>query len=798
MRLTARHIVVIVGLLLALAAATFENAVPFSQARAQEVHGAEVRLAARDSGSGAVSVGLQYRVSGKWQFLAPTRNVLPATAGSDRWLVSSGLEIDVAQARAEIGIQNRRWTTTSGPEQFAITLGDRRYLARCGILTLSLLSDGLELQTGTRNCEDIITVTPPELTDPTGVGKQVVRIAARRLSSGSIELGLQRLVDGQWEVLRQPVRPVLFVRSSSTWRFTSAINLPRLAGDVSGELRRGVSITTRNGEFDLEVDGRAYRTHCGVLVLDILAEHILVDTRDDQCQRSVPLLTICPTSNCDVQQNAAYAWESRQIGSSLDSVELTLSQARGVVNALFDDYFPPFDPPRVSFSDEQEHGHGSRSEIVLGIRTRNLGAAVHELAHALVDRSNVRDAGHGGAFIAMLLDVWERYFPIVDVEAARDDARRSGLEIASTPPARALRNEAADTLSALLCTHRLLSIELCFASLGVMPSATEESLAGRYVGFGGAVAEGFWWSAHKDDGGQFRTHLSLDSKDAPYGQSVARLSIECNVDNVLEVDVWWRGVRQLPASFTYRFGDGGATTASWRQLTGTWGNDSWAIHQAPDATAFLHQLSWQARFGQPLVVQYEQSGVDRQATFDLTRIFDTPAQRNLARCGTEAVAANNDGLVIDFGSAGDDFWWGVDEDDNPPTTWVVKQTNIIDSERKARLQIKCEDGDLKFDLHWEVDRDLHQTVRYIAGGRDSVDEEWRIGTSTWGADEYKWAGSNDAESLITSLAWQAQSERWFAARVWERHNTTRSYAATWNLDGLFDTPVQPNLARCSR
>ena len=97
-----------------------------------------------------------------------------------------------------------------------------------------------------------------------------------------------------------------------------------------------------------------------------------------------------------------------------------------------------------------------------------------------------------------------------------------------------------------------------------------------------------------------------------------------------------------------------------------------------------------------------------------------------------------------------------------------------------------------------MDRDLHQTVRYIAGGRDSVDEEWRIGTSTWGADEYKWAGSNDAESLITSLAWQAQSERWFAARVWERHNTTRSYAATWNLDGLFDTPVQPNLARCSR
>ncbi|MCY3569544.1 MAG: hypothetical protein OXH38_13020 [Chloroflexi bacterium] len=786
------------ALLLALAAFVVDQWVTVSRTQAQEPVGAEVRLAAQEDRSGSTSVGLQYRVSGKWRFLAPTRNVLPAAAIFDRWYTSSGIEVEVTQARAEIGVRNQIWSSMSGPEQFTITIGDTRYVARCGLLTLSLLSDGLEVQTGTRDCQDTVTVEPPELADPTGVGPQVLRIAARRLLSGGIEMGLQRLVDGQWEALRQPELPVLAGFSGAAWRFTSAVQLPRLSGHVSGELRRGATITTRDGELDLEVDGRAYRTHCGVLELDILTEHVLAYTRDEGCQQRVPLLTICPTSNCDVQQNAAYAWESRQIGSTLDSIELTLPQARAVVNALFDDYFPPFNPPRVSFSDEQEHGHGSRNEVVLGTRTRNLGAAVHELAHALVDRSNVRDAGHGGAFIAMLLDVWERYFPIVDIDAARDDARRSGLEVASTPPARAVRNEAVDTLSALLCSPRLFSIELCFASLGVMPSATEESLSGRYVGFGGAVAEGFWWSAQEDEDGRFRTHLSMDSLEALHGHSVARLSIECNVDNVLEVDVWWRGVRQIPASFTYRFGDGGGTTASWRQLTGTWGNDSWAIHRAPDAASFLYLLSWQARFVLPLVVEYEQFGANHQATFDIYRLFDTPAQRNLERCGSEVVATNAEGLVIDFGSAGDDFWWGVDEDDNPPTTWVVKQTNIIDSERKARLRIVCEDGDLKLGLYWEVDRDLDWTVRYLFSDSESRDEEWVSGWSTWGETEYKWTGSESAARLIAELAWAAQTERWFAARVWERDDTTRSYAAIWNLDGLFATPVQPNLARCSR
>ena len=238
-------------LLLAVIAAAVEFTLPGSRLSAQEPVGAEVRLAARSFGAGSISVGLQHRVNGGWRSVTPSRNILSRSAGADRWHTSSAVQVEVAQARVEIGLLNRRWTEAEGPEQFTLTLGDTRYRARCGRLILSLKDAGLQMQTGSRDCEEIITVQPPELADPTDVGAQVLRVAARRLSTGGIELGAQRLVDGQWEALRQPERPVLTELSRSAWRYTSALQLPVLPGHVFGVLRRGAAITTRDGEFEL-------------------------------------------------------------------------------------------------------------------------------------------------------------------------------------------------------------------------------------------------------------------------------------------------------------------------------------------------------------------------------------------------------------------------------------------------------------------------------------------------------------------------------------------------------------------
>ncbi len=597
--------------------------------------GAEIRLAARANADGSVSVGLQYRVDGRWRFATPTRNILSAAAVADRWHTTSGVEIEVVQARAEISVLNRGWSNEAGPEQFTVTLGDTRYHARCGRLILSLNDDGLEMQTGTRNCEDVVTVEPPELANPTDVGTQVLRISARRLSTGGIELGVQRLGDGQWEALRQPTRPVLTGLSRNTWRFTSAFQLPPLSGHAFGELRRGASITTRDGEFDLEVDGRTYRTRCGVLDLDILTEHILVDTASEGCHGSAPLVTICPTSDCDVQQNAAYAWESRQIGTSLDQIDVTRSEAQGVVNAIFADYFPRSTPPTVRFSSEQSHGHASRDEITLGTEVRNLGAVVHELAHSIVDQASVRDAGHGGAFTAMLLSLWERYFPIADVDAARDEAKRYGIEIASRPPVRARHSEASGAIGELFCSPRLEGSwpDLCDAASGAMLGGLDEEMSGLYIGWGGD--DEMWWGAYADEeSGDFRSFVAMDTAIGQTGRE-ARLSVQCGSDR-LEVDIYWQVEADLDWTILYRIDGGEVQSEEWRSGWGSWGDTEYKWTGREDARDLISQLAWAARADGVFTVEaHERDNPDRRytSTFDLDGLFETPVQPNLARCG---------------------------------------------------------------------------------------------------------------------------------------------------------------------
>ena len=542
----------------------------------------------------------------------------------------------VPQARAEIGVLNRRWSQEAGPEQFTVAFGETRYRARCGRLTLTLDDDGLEMQTGTRDCEDRVAVKPAELTSPTDVGAQVVRVAARRISTGGLELGLQRLVGGQWESLRQPERAVLTQFSPGSRRFTSTLRLPIASAHVFGELRRGASLTTRDGDFDIEVDGRLFRTRCGVLDLEVLAEHVLVHTSSENCRESVPLLTICPTSDCDVQQNAAYAWESRQIGDSLGQVDITQRDAQTIVNAIYADFLPRNRPPTVSFSREISHGFADHSEIVLGTNVRNLGAVVHELAHVLVRQTRIRAVGHDGSFTAMLLYLWNRYFPIADVDAARDDATRSGIDIAARPPVRARFSEANRAIDELLCNHRSFGIttDVCRAASGAMLGSLDAEVAGLYLGWG--ADEQLRWGAYSDD---------------------------------------------------------------------------------------------------------------------------------------EA------GVLSSF---------------------VARDVAIGHTGREARLSVRCQDDQLQLNIYWQVETDLDWEVLYRLNEGPVQTEQWISGWGTWGDTEYKWTGREDAGDLVSQLAWAAQASGSITAEVHERSNPHQRYTATWQLDGLFDTPVQPNLARCGR
>ena len=46
------------------------------------------------------------------------------------------------------------------------------------------------------------------------------------------------------------------------------------------------------------------------------------------------------------------------------------------------------------------------------------------------------------------------------------------------------------------------------------------------------------------------------------------------------------------------------------------------------------------------------------------------------------------------------------------------------------------------------------------------------------------------------IAWVVQADGPFTMRTHERGNRSATYSARFDLDGLFETPVQANLARC--
>ena len=616
---------------------------PVRTTSAQDASGADVRMAARANADGSISVGLQYQLDGRWRPVQPTRNVLPATAGLGRWHVTNAADIEVAQAQVQIGVLNRDWSHENGPDQFTVAVGDTRFRARCGRLNLQLTADGLTMRSGTRNCEDSVIFAEQQLANPVDVGLIPVRIASRRVANG-IEMGIQRLRGDQWEAIHQPSNPLLSDLSQGRWRFTEAFDLPVQPAFVSAQLRRGATFTTRDGEFDIEVDGRTYRTRCGTLDLDILTKNILLDTLAAGCNEAVSLLTICPTSDCDEQQNQAYAWESRQIGSTLDRIELTLPQARDVVNALFADYFPRLSPPQVTFSDEQGHGHASRDAIVLGTKTRNLGSLLHELAHTFVRRASSRANGHNGVFTAMLLDIWARYFPIADVNLARADARRHGIEVASKPPVQAANGHAIETLNELLCGPRPISAALCLSHTGAMFGVAGESIAGLYVGSGGHGDNLSWFAYIEDTNRTFKSYVVKQTPLSSHPAQQLKLQIECS--GHLEVQLWWSDISSLPTDLEWRLGDGEWRRERWITGSGTWGDGFTSYHEAPDPVGMVTALMLADTAEQDVAFRFTSSSRIYTAAFDLAGVFETPVQRNLLQCATVTLATDPGGRHV--------------------------------------------------------------------------------------------------------------------------------------------------------
>jgi len=335
------------------------------------------------------------------------------------------------------------------------------------------------------------------------------------------------------------------------------------------------------------------------------------------------------------------------------------------------------------------------------------------------------------------------------------------------------------------------SERLCRALAGELDAGPGDESAGR---FGGRLGDLWWLSQADPDSGATDTTLVRESMERREGGSVARLRISCGSDDRLQAAVWWRDLDSVSPMPSWRIGDRPWRRERWQTFSGTWGGSDWAVLNVIDAGSFLQALHCQGRAAEVLQMRFKQNRYMRQASFNLHGLFDTPVQAELARCGGGYPVHDPDMLIVDSGRSGDDLWWAVDRDQQPPETYVVKTTTMAGSTGEARLQLKCEQGALEVDVYWDVDEDLDRTVVYQIGGGPRQLEKWVSGWGRWGDVEYKWTGRADA----AGLAWAAQAAGALVVEVHERGDPNRRYVARFELAGLFATPVQPNLASCGR
>ena len=143
---------------------------------------------------------------------------------------------------------------------------------------------------------------------------------------------------------------------------------------MEADLRRGASIERVGDELQVSIDGTTYRTNCGELHLRSFRTTLLLDTRDEQCDRSVALATVCASADvgrdCDVQRTQVYRWETRQERTArFGHIPLTETEteAQDVVDAIIADYFASGRraPRVVASGGDSSHFDGARNQIVL-------------------------------------------------------------------------------------------------------------------------------------------------------------------------------------------------------------------------------------------------------------------------------------------------------------------------------------------------------------------------------------------------------------------------------------------------
>ena len=277
-----------------------------------------------------------------------------------------------------------------------------------------------------------------------------VRIAARVGDDGRVEFGLRtRNPDGSWS---EPILPRVrrFPASATVdrWLNSSAVTVP--AG-VEGDL----SVRVVDGSFVVRADGLNYEDVCGFVSLQRRSRIVsLTAEAPPACEEIASPVTVLSVADfrpafdsADPQQHLVYDWEAHldriALPAHLQS-DISLADVRAVVRAVYADHFRGRErPPTVHLVRPgalgSASGQYSSPGHLIEITTDGLNPAtvLHEVGHALVWSAGMYGVGHGPAFTAQMLALWQRYLPNFDATAARRAAADHGVVVGSLPPATA-------------------------------------------------------------------------------------------------------------------------------------------------------------------------------------------------------------------------------------------------------------------------------------------------------------------------------------------------------------------------
>ena len=124
-----------------------------------------------------------------------------------------------------------------------------------------------------------------------------------------------------------------------------------------------------------------------------------------------------------------------------------------------------------------------------------------------------------------------------------------------------------------------------------------------------------------------------------------------------------------------------------------------------------------------------------------------------------------------------------------------------DPEVVAHFRVTCGRNVLRVEVWWEWTRGLSNSVLLRIGDGEFKRQQWKGWRGRWHLDSPEYDSravvveGADADKLARDLMWSTAAGESVTIQV---RSGSDSLTATFDLDGLFDTPVQPNIARCGR